>query len=36
MAIQRGLNPRILEEKLRAYTGEEAAPAAPAEQRKAA
>jgi chemotaxis protein MotA len=37
MAIQEGLNPRILEEKLRAYTGRAAAPAAPAaEQKKAA
>jgi chemotaxis protein MotA len=38
MAIQEGLNPRILEEKLRAYTGHAASPggAAPAEQKKAA
>jgi chemotaxis protein MotA len=37
MAIQEGLNPRILEEKLRAYTGHAADPAAPAaEQKKAA
>jgi chemotaxis protein MotA len=27
LAIQEGLNPRVLEEKLRAYTGEEAPPA---------
>ncbi|MGC3998675.1 MAG: flagellar motor protein [Anaeromyxobacter sp.] len=27
LSIQEGLNPRVLEEKLRAYTGEEAAPA---------
>ena len=37
MAIQEGLNPRILEEKLRAYTGEAPSPAAePAAQKKAA
>ena len=37
MSIQEGLNPRILEEKLRAYTGEDAArPEPAAEQRKAA
>lgn len=37
MAIQEGLNPRILEEKLRAYTGHGAPAAAPpAEQKKAA
>ncbi len=35
LAIQEGLNPRVLEEKLRALTGERA-PAAPGAQRKAA
>lgn len=33
LSIQEGLNPRVLEEKLRAFTGEEPAPA---EQKKAA
>ena len=32
LAIQEGLNPRVLEEKLRAYTGEHAAPAAEAKK----
>ncbi len=35
LAIQEGLNPRVLEEKLRAYTGEEAPPEA-APKKKAA
>jgi chemotaxis protein MotA len=36
LSIQEGLNPRVLEERLRAFTGEEAAPAAEAEKKKAA
>ncbi|HET7753501.1 MAG TPA: MotA/TolQ/ExbB proton channel family protein, partial [Anaeromyxobacteraceae bacterium] len=36
MAIQEGLNPRILEEKLRAYTGQEAQPSQPSVERKKA
>jgi chemotaxis protein MotA len=32
LAIQEGLNPRVLEEKLRAYTGEHAPPAAEAKK----
>jgi chemotaxis protein MotA len=36
LSIQEGLNPRVLEERLRAFTGEEAAPAAGGEEKKAA
>jgi chemotaxis protein MotA len=36
LSIQEGLNPRVLEEKLRAFTGEEAGPSSEAEKKKAA
>ena len=35
LSIQEGLNPRVLEEKLRAFTGEEAGPAEASEKRAA-
>jgi chemotaxis protein MotA len=35
LSIQEGLNPRVLEEKLRAFTGEEAGPAQEAEKKAA-
>jgi chemotaxis protein MotA len=35
LAIQEGLNPRVLEEKLRALTGEEAPPKDEAEKKAA-
>ena len=36
LAIQEGLNPRVLEEKLRAYTGEHAPPKGADDKKKAA
>jgi chemotaxis protein MotA len=36
LAIQEGLNPRVLEEKLRAYTGEVASAPQPDARKKAA
>jgi chemotaxis protein MotA len=36
LSIQEGLNPRVLEERLRAFTGDEAGATAPAQERKAA